>query len=137
MKSAQSTRLEKIAAWRAENRERVLEHKRRYYQRHKAQHAQWKKANPEKVKASRANGADKNRKRTRVWQALNHGRVIEAKRRYDHSQAEKLTDLYIRKLLARHHGPDLAKAIPVQLIEAIRANLQLKRLCRNLKTSKH
>jgi hypothetical protein len=134
---ASAAALARIAAWRAANRSRVLEHKRRYYQRHKAAHARWKKANPNKVKASYARHAAHHRARIKAWQLANPERFRASKRRYDAAQAEQITTTYVRKLIARHDGAALAAQLPPAFIEAKKSHLQLKRLYQDLQTSRN
>lgn len=129
--------LERIAKWRKANRARVLEHKRRYYQSHIEQHAQWKEANPEKVIASRKRNSAKNVARARKWKLANPSKALESKRKSERSSREELTVSYIRKLIARHDGWEVARLLPEPLLQAKQAQLKINKLCRNLKTSKH
>lgn len=128
--------LERIAKWRKANRARVLEHKRRYYQSHKEQHAQWKQANPEKVAASRKRNSVKNVARAMKWKRANPEKFSESNRKSERASRDELTLSYVRKLIARHDGWEIAKLLPKTFLQAKRAQIQINRLCQNLQTSK-
>lgn len=128
--------LERIAKWRKANHARVLEHKRRYYQRHKEQYAQWKEANPEKVSASRQRNSAKNVARAKRWTLSNKSKALESKRKSERASRDELTLPYVRKLIARHDGWEIAGLLPETFLQAKRAQIKINRLCQNLQTSK-
>lgn len=134
--SATKETLERIARWRIENKERVLEHKRRYYRRNREKWTQWKKANSDKVKASYTKHATHHRARIRQWQKANPERVSESRRKSDSIHRQRLTESYVRKLIARHDGWELAKLVPQNFIQAKRAHIQLIRICQDRRTLK-
>jgi len=90
----------------------------------------WAKANRERVNASHQ------RSRKRLMQ-----KDAESVRKYGRDRAQlrrsRLTDGYVLQVLFGDAAPQFAGRVPASLIETQRTLLTIKRLCRNLKTSKH
>lgn len=94
------SRSQKTAEWKKANKEKVLEQKRRYRQKHKAELAEkrkkWNSASPEKRKIyAQSEKARKIRKICKkIWKALNPLKVLEEKRRYNarHPEAKRQYD---------------------------------------------
>lgn len=147
VKAGRSRRAARRAAPSEKERETERLRLRAYYLRNaakvKAASKAWKKANPEKARASAAacgkrraprDPAEQTARKAR-WRARHPEQAKLESARSHRKRVEEISPSYAAQLFCE--GSSLKpSAIPAGLVDLQRAQLQLRRLCKTLKTSK-
>lgn len=136
---------EKLNAWRKANPEKVKAQRKRQREKHPEKYqerlkrlGEWRDAHPARARETASKYRSANRDKLRVTYLNNYqknkARVFANVKRSERRKTERLSEHYVRRKLSRNSYIHWS-AWPTELVELKRAELKLKRLWRNQKTS--